>query len=67
MTLSPIEKYEKYDKFPVSVFMKIALAVLTVLQVDYFTSNSNLNNSNQYASWKKLIYNTDSDNNVFSS
>ena len=31
MNLSPLEKYEKFNIFPTSVFIKIALLVLTVL------------------------------------
>ncbi|EGR31804.1 hypothetical protein IMG5_101760, partial [Ichthyophthirius multifiliis] len=54
--LSPIEKYEKYGRFPYKLIVHISIVILTTFQIIYSSNNLTTNSTEQNQAWRQLFF-----------
>ncbi|KAL4512009.1 hypothetical protein ABPG72_012854 [Tetrahymena utriculariae] len=62
--LSPIEKYQKYGKWPIKLIVHVMLVLLTTSQILYSSNTLSTNSTEQYEQWRLLFFQEDSNQNV---
>ncbi|EAR94372.2 transmembrane protein, putative (macronuclear) [Tetrahymena thermophila SB210] len=62
--LSPIEKYQKYGKWPIKLIVHVMLVLLTTSQILYSSNTLSTNSTEQYEQWRQLFFQEDSNQNI---
>ncbi|KAL4471779.1 hypothetical protein ABPG74_008672 [Tetrahymena malaccensis] len=62
--LSPIEKYQKYGKWPIKLIVHVMLVLLTTSQILYSSNTLSTNSTEQYEQWRLLFFQEESNENV---